>query len=1421
MAAAKGKGESAPDPDSTPESASQGRDKTTQQVLGYLNFSSGVADPQYLGALNELFRETPNWQQVVEALTNSLDQLEKTSSTFADATQARRVLQLIPKFIEQYFEHHTELLAHQDDSQICNSFFLGRATEVLLQQGAALDPNASDPDSDSDPDAATLEQAIRQFNDYIGYRPVAVLESQKIEPYPNEWIRPTPIYVREAGFAVGKYEVVTQIAIELIESTDPSLLRAAYFDPSRLQEITIDPRAYDFDHPANKRPNHHFGLWDPHKIDGDGFYTRFVVQQVNFDSLMQRVEIAAAQDSDQLVELAFEAAAVLAGTILMSSGISGYGPETHASTVSLGGLLAQIAAYRDEFYRQLIMKLKGSHGARLVEEAKRLQQPFAAARQDLNRRLTESRAIQLQRVQLARIFARMRYGEDAKSQADRIQVPSARIATQIDCSLSAARMAIERGQLEDALGEIETAREAMLSGIQCGAIVDPWNILGFDANFSLFGPIENSLRDYRIDDMVDIVEETHELYAQLWSKAAATREEALVRRTRDRFFESANWWHQFAAHELESVEAEDPLEVFEAAQNVAHALEAWHQEGEATGDIGFWSPHVQKFDSCRAYWLVVNTLLARDDKVASLGLLMHWLSRSDMIPLEHGETSFFRLSLRWLEATLAETGKAETGKADAAGSKTEPAKRCGWKRIRRFFDYLEANAGEFFEVPEFQPDEEKRTSGQDKGRRKQSVADEIEDEEEFDEDDFDDEDDFEDEFASGYEEDDEDEFQDPFDEENEDDDRFSAAYENVVYRDSTDDGIDGSVFEFDSHDEDYLQQASRPIASRLIFIEQLSLVWRLIAVTWSTAKASEKPDALDPETAESIEDLLSSARSQFTRISRELRRLALAVANYKLSRVGADTDAMVNYDRLRLLRDSLVDQVVNASVSVTASLRFLTAASDFDISSEPISESSVAKEAAGKETKSDSLASNDELAAIRVLRACLLGDAETASQSWPALRASLTGRPILYVPLNRGGPPREIITVRSRQHFIQDLLFWLPRLGLLKETYQLLELIREMELTPVGMGAITEFDDLFEVGCRAIVSSLIDAYENNPGADADDWLVANLEEVMEPILRSWLAHSRTLRLSILEQVMDDEDWESLAKFIREYGRDLFTQRFLNLGNLRGILHQGVETWLQMIEEREESDYQTILDALENGVDRKEFVERLTFVLEAIVENYSEYRDYNSTTTQSDRGDLLYTLLDFLRLRVSYDRVVWNLRPVVLAHQVLANHGCEETAARWRQSLNERIQSEAKRHMQRLQELQKKYAMQLPSISKRIGEKFMRPLMTDYLCALIEPAMFHEDEGARESAIERIRQQAETFMQEPSGAGLDVPTWLLMMEDTIRGVTDKHEASLQRLLETYMLPPVEMTSEEVQSSLRSWETKLLERPDEDEEADEEE
>ena len=56
------------------------------------------------------------------------------------------------------------------------------------------------------------------------------------------------------------------------------------------------------------------------------------------------------------------------------------------------------------------------------------------------------------------------------------------------------------------------------------------------------------------------------------------------------------------------------------------------------------------------------------------------------------------------------------------------------------------------------------------------------------------------------------------------------------------------------------------------------------------------------------------------------------------------------------------------------------------------------------------------------------------------------------------------------------LLAYLPRLGLIQETAQLLETIQGMEFEhPQGPGAITEFDRVFQIGCKAIVRALVES----------------------------------------------------------------------------------------------------------------------------------------------------------------------------------------------------------------------------------------------------------------------------------------------------------------------------------------------------------
>src|SRR3712207_8663641 len=56
----------------------------------------------------------------------------------------------------------------------------------------------------------------------------------------------------------------------------------------------------------------------PHHIDNKGRYRRYVARQITVDALLGRVEQPGERDRGELL---FEAAAVLAGTVLMATGI--------------------------------------------------------------------------------------------------------------------------------------------------------------------------------------------------------------------------------------------------------------------------------------------------------------------------------------------------------------------------------------------------------------------------------------------------------------------------------------------------------------------------------------------------------------------------------------------------------------------------------------------------------------------------------------------------------------------------------------------------------------------------------------------------------------------------------------------------------------------------------------------------------------------------------------------------------------------------------------------------------------------------------------------------------------------------------------------------------------------------------------------
>jgi len=1324
--------------------------ESLKRIAGYLNFSSGPADIGTLAAWNEAYdaaadgdplRGPPAFLVLKDRLSETLDILHAEQGAFRDIVQGRRVLRLLwSELLPAYVDYHRDLLFHQEPEMLFNGFFLGFAAEAILSVGLEAS------------DGEIVTAAIQRLNDFVGYRPVAMLENRRCEPYPNEFVRPIPLYVAGAGSSAGPYRKVVELAIETLRETDPDLLRSASFDLNQLHELALDPRAYDFDHPVNRRPNYHFGGWDERSIGNDGCYHRFILRQVTLDALLERVQDESRLDHDELL---IEMATVLAGTMLMASGISGWGPGAHTSDITLGSLMKPIAYYRDAFYEDRMRRLTGAHAERLNAEQQRRRQPFGAARQHLNAALAQRRAAQLQHAQLARLYARMGYPDAATRQADTVPATSARMMCRIDCEMTLGLRALRSGDINSAADVPRKVFDLLQRSIECGALLDPWNILGFGGNFHLFPGPESAVHDSRVDDLLYLIEQLFGYTARVWSEAAARNDETCYREMDQRYHEVAQWWRQFAAHTLESIEAADPLVSYDSAKLVAKALRFWHEGGASAGDVRFWAQHADLFDSPRAYALVISALLERRDFVSAMALLVHWLSNADRIGLRLGGSSLPRLAERWLLRLRGNDVEIDDRCEDQGITDDDPSAPSEvWRLARKFFDFLEANAEKFWFAPVFQLQRHKKPP-RDWDLELTSADQHV-------------------------------------DENDEDVGLYDAAYEGMTYRDTTDDGNEGAIFDAgEDFSLDELEGESKRLVDHLAFLQSLARMW---AVAADVAVAMPASDSGDELVAQDRRDQLQSLRGWAQR-ARENRvgllELLDSVREYKITPARSDKESMRSYDRSRVIRDSLMERIINTAVEMSDARRLICGAL---LTLESASDSPLGD---GEE-----MAEDDEHA-VQVYAALIAGDSGAAEQVFPSFLDALRDKNLLYIPLSRGGDPVKIYVARLRQRVLKHLMHWLPRRGLIVQACQLIETAREMEQrNSIGIGAVTEFDGLFRTGFRSLVTSLVVSARHShntggtQGVDDDqiaEHLIPLLERLTETLLGSWLAHSQTLRLSPLEMVSDPRKWERLVQFITDYGDPVFTQTFLQLGNVRAVLHQGVADWLsRVMEEGDDMMCETRLCRdLESGALTISEAERwITVVYEALIEHHAEYQDYNSTTTQSDRGDLLYMFMDFLRLRMRYERIAWNLKPVMWAHEVLVRSGLDDAAMIWRRSLSDRIGAEADMYVELLKKMQQDYAMRMPTVADRILERFVQPMTIARMRALVGPAMRDAEANVASREFELLEQEAELLTRHPTGVGLDLPFWLSALEEEVEVLAKRQagsEIDPQKLMTIAIVP----------------------------------
>lgn len=216
-----------------------------------------------------------------------------------------------------------------------------------------------------------------------------------------------------------------------------------------------------------------------------------------------------------------------------------------------------------------------------------------------------------------------------------------------------------------------------------GALADPWNILGFQGQFPLFTTREDSVPDQRMRFSLGWSKGSSKATPTCWKKRPRALK-VVAEEVDARFARFADEWDRYGSTTIKTCRKLPPGP-WELARWVARAL--------GNGALPVKPP--VRFPSgvnmCRssrrlARTQVVVALLDRNDLVASLGLLMQWLSQADELSLTAGSQSFHRLLARWLDQLVAQA-QSKDSTLDA------------WPLLRRLFDYLEANAGPLWQVP--------------------------------------------------------------------------------------------------------------------------------------------------------------------------------------------------------------------------------------------------------------------------------------------------------------------------------------------------------------------------------------------------------------------------------------------------------------------------------------------------------------------------------------------------------------------------------------------------------------------------------------------------------------------------------------------------------------------------------------------------
>ena len=541
----------------------------------------------------------------------------------------------------------------------------------------------------------------------------------------------------------------------------------------------------------------------------------------------------------------------------------------------------------------------------------------------------------------------------------------------------------------------------------------------------------------------------------------------------------------------------------------------------------------------------------------------------------------------------------------------------------------------------------------------------------------------------------------------------------------------------------------------------------------------------------------------------ELFELCVKLSGVAIPDPISGVESVMEFDRRRSIKTQLLELIIQTGCETVVAARGLQALLRQRV---PIATEKTAQPR--NETRVESLLNIPwEPLAGQLEQAVIARDpAQARARLRPFLQA-FQHEPLLIRPLSDGGDPIRVARTQLALQLLSSLLERLPKLGLIRETFQLIRLARKMERNnPPEVRRVSSFDRLFQTAVEESVAAVLaSSSEWNEAAAEDGPLAKGLQELAEAYQTVWIDHSNGLRLSALEAVLEERDWQPIREFIEEYGADLFTVQFLTLANLRGILGQGVAAWLDREAQQSDDDRPLLIDEWANDqLNKSNIVACLEIVLQALVDHYDEYRDYNTTTTQSDYGENIYILLDMLRLKVAYDRYAWRLKPMILTHERLCRHGFDRLAAKWYEFLEQRTRSLAGELLTKLEQSERDHAVRLQTIRDRLEERFVQSLRVDQAVGRVERANNAARDGQDEDnpALTSLLRAIQPLAARPTGVGLDVPDWLERLEDELQTLLENEAEPYLDRTANDGFGTIALSLEEFQNQLRDLHDPLI-------------